>query len=147
MSMWCMMASPLFFSGDMNTLDDFTLNVLCNAEVIEVDQDPLGECARVVKLSDKTFLMVKNLEDGGKAVGLFNRDTDDAKITAKWSDVGVTGKQAVRDLWRQKDLGEFDGEFTATVAGAASCGSHASRNRRRPPTRKTDSRRCSTAKT
>ena len=88
MSMWCLMASPLFFSGDMNTLDDFTLNVLCNAEVIEVDQDPLGECAEVVKLSPKTFLMVKKLEDGGRAVGLFNRDTEDAKITAKWSDIG-----------------------------------------------------------
>jgi alpha-galactosidase len=115
MSMWCLMASPLFFSGDMNTLDAFTLNVLCNAEVIEVDQDPLGECAQVVKLSDKTFLMVKNLEGGAKAVGLFNRDTEDAKMTAKWSDLGVSAKQAVRDLWRQKDLGEFDGDFTATV--------------------------------
>lgn len=116
MSMWCLMASPLFFSGDMNTLDPFTLNVLCNAEVIEVDQDALGQCANVVKLSDKTFLMVKDLEDGGKAVGLFNRDTEDAKITAKWADIGVTGKQAVRDLWRQKELGQFDGEFSTTVA-------------------------------
>jgi alpha-galactosidase len=115
MSLWCMMASPLFYGGDINALDDFTLNVLCNAVVIEVDQDPLGESARVVALSDKAFLMVKKLEDGGRAVALFNRGADDAKITAKWSDVGVTGKQAVRDLWRQKDLGEFDGEFTATV--------------------------------
>jgi alpha-galactosidase len=116
MSMWCMMASPLFFSGDMNTLDEFTLNVLCNAEIIEIDQDPLGQCARVVKLSDKTFLMIKELEGGDKAVALFNRDTDDVKITAKWSDVGVAGKQNVRDLWRQKDLGQFDGEFSATVS-------------------------------
>jgi len=60
--------------------------------------------------------MVKNLEGGARAVALFNRDTDDAKITAKWSDLGLTGKQAVRDLWRQKDLGEFDGEFTAPVS-------------------------------
>ena len=115
MSMWCMMAAPLFFSGDMNSLDAFTLNVLCNAEVIEVDQDALGESASVVKLSPKTFLMVKKLEDGRRAVGLFNRDTKDVKITAKWADIGISGKQAVRDLWRQKDLGEFDGEFTITV--------------------------------
>ena len=39
MSLWCLMASPLFFSGDMNRLDEFTLNVLCNAEMIEVNQD------------------------------------------------------------------------------------------------------------
>jgi alpha-galactosidase len=33
----------------------------------------------------------------------------------KWSDVGVTGKQRARDLWRQKDLGSFAGEFKAKV--------------------------------
>src|ERR1035441_1429220 len=38
MSMWALMASPLFYSGDMGSLDEFTLNVLCNAEVIDVDQ-------------------------------------------------------------------------------------------------------------
>ena len=63
MSLWCLMASPLFYSGDMGRLDEFTLNVLCNPEVIEVDQDPLGQCARVVPLSADTFLMVKDLED------------------------------------------------------------------------------------
>ena len=42
MSMWALMAAPLFYSGDITRLDAFTLNVLCNAEVIEVDQDPLG---------------------------------------------------------------------------------------------------------
>ena len=115
MSLWCLMASPLFYSGDMSQLDAFTLNVLCNPEVIEVDQDPLGECAQVVKLTDDTFLMVKNMEDGSKAVGLCNRGETKEVITAKWSDLGVTGKHIVRDLWRQKDLGKFDGQFQATV--------------------------------
>ena len=36
-------------------------------------------------------------------------------VTAKWSDLGVTGKQAVRDLWRQKDLGVFEGRYAAAV--------------------------------
>ena len=49
MSMWCLMASPLIFSGDMARLDPFTLNVLCNAEVIDVDQDALGRQARIVR--------------------------------------------------------------------------------------------------
>ena len=89
--------------------------MLCNPEVIEVDQDPLGQCARVVKLDDDTFLMVKDLDDGTKAVGLCNSGEDKASVTAKWSDVGVKGKQPVRDLWRQKDLGKFAGEFKAEV--------------------------------
>ena len=30
-----------------------------------------------------------------------------------WSDLGITGKYIVRDLWRQKDLGVFENEFSA----------------------------------
>ena len=51
MSFWSLMAAPLVFSGDMTRLDDFTLNVLCNAEVIGVDQDPLGRQARMVRIA------------------------------------------------------------------------------------------------
>ena len=36
-------------------------------------------------------------------------------MTAKWSDLGLAGKQIVRDLWRQKDLGTFEGQFSAAV--------------------------------
>jgi alpha-galactosidase len=36
-------------------------------------------------------------------------------MTALWSDLGITGKQKVRDLWRQKDIGTYDKKFTAKV--------------------------------
>ena len=115
MSLWCLSAAPLFYSGHMGKLDEFTINVLCNPEVIDVDQDPLGQCGRVVPLAEETFLMVKDLEDGSKAVGLFNRREMETRVTAKWSDVGVRGKQTVRDLWRQQDFGPFEDEFGAAV--------------------------------
>jgi alpha-galactosidase len=116
MSLWCLMASPLFYSGDMNRLDPFTLNVLCNSEVIEVDQDPLGQCAEVVPLAGKTFLMVKSLDDGSTAVGLGNGGESPATVTATWAALKLTGKHVVRDLWPQKDLGTFDGQWSTTVA-------------------------------
>jgi len=115
MSLWCLMASPLFYSGDMSRLDEFTLGVLCNPEVIEVDQDPLGQCARVVPLGEETLAMVKDMEDGSKAVGLFNRGEMEAPVTAKWSELGIEGTWRVRDLWRQKDLGEMSGEIQVKV--------------------------------
>jgi alpha-galactosidase len=115
MSLWCLSAAPLFFSGDMGKLDDFTVNVLCNPEVIEIDQDPLGQCARVVPLADDTFLMVKDLADGTKAVGFCNHGEFPAKVTASWKDVGVTGRRIVRDLWRHQDFGKFRNQFTADV--------------------------------
>jgi len=115
MSLWALVAAPIFYSGDLSRLDEFTLNVLCNPEVIAVNQDPLGQCARIVTLDEDTFLMVKDLAEGTKAVGLCNRGEARASVTTKWSDVGVKGKQPVRDVWRQKDLGKFNGEFKADV--------------------------------
>lgn len=115
MSMWCLLPAPLFFSGDMTRLDPFTLGILCSPELIEVNQDALGRSARAVKLDGDTFLMVKELEGGALAVGFCNKGELPVEIAAKWSDLGVSGKQAVRDLWRQKDLGVFEDSIATTV--------------------------------
>ena len=115
MALWCLSAAPLFYSGDMGQLDPFTLNVLCNPEVLEVDQDELGQCGRVIPLGKKTFVMVKDLADGSKAVGLFNRGPVPVRVTANWSELGLGGAQRVRDLWRQQDLGVFEKTFEAGV--------------------------------
>ena len=114
-SLWCVLAAPLILSGDITRLDEFTLSLLCNDEVIEVDQDPLGKPGRRVSRDGLLEVWAKEMEDGNKAVGLFNRGETDATVTAKWSDLGLSGKQIVRDLWRQKDLGHFQGQFQAPV--------------------------------
>lgn len=115
MSMWSLMAAPLIFSGDMTKLDAFTLNVLCNSEVIDVDQDPLGRQGSILRQTTNEFILVKDLEDGSKAVGLFNLGEEPAKLAVSWTDLGISGKQRVHDLWRQKDVGEFDNQFQAEV--------------------------------
>ncbi len=114
-SLWALLAAPLIYSGDLTRLDEFTLNVLCNPEVIEVNQDSRGECARVVRQSEEQALFIKNLEDGSIAVGLCNWGEFPAEMTARWEDLGVNGKHKIRDLWRQKDLGKFSRQFTTTV--------------------------------
>jgi alpha-galactosidase len=108
MSLWSLMAAPLIFSGDMAKLDAFTLNVLCNAEVIEVDQDLLGKQAKILRQTGDEFVLVKELADGSKAVGLFNLSSHPRKISVAWHDLGISGKQHVRDLWRQKKIGSFN---------------------------------------
>jgi alpha-galactosidase len=115
MSMWCLMAAPLFYSGDMRVLDNFTLNVLCNAEVIEVDQDPLGRQAKPVVQDDETLVMAKPMEDGSLAVGLFNVAELTREISVDWSVLGIQGRRAIQDLWRQKNLGVWETHFTASV--------------------------------
>jgi alpha-galactosidase len=115
MSMWALMAAPLFYSGDITRMDDFTLNVLCNAEVIDVDQDPLGKQARVARKTDSEFVLIKPLEDGSAAVGLFNLSEEPRTIALTLADAGLQGRVQPRDLWRQKDLPPSQDIFTASV--------------------------------
>ena len=114
-SLWCLVAAPLIFSGDITRLDDFTLSLFTNDEVIEVDQDPLGKPGRRVAIEGDLEVWARDMEDGTKAVGLFNRGEDATTVTAKWADLGLKGKRIVRDLWRQQDLGKYEGEFKASV--------------------------------
>ncbi len=114
-SLWCLVAAPLIFSGDMTRLDEFTLGLLSNDEVIDVDQDPLGKPGRRVAKENQLEIWMKEMEDGSRAVGLFNRGEGEARVTARWADLGLQGRQAVRDLWRQQELGSFQNQFAATV--------------------------------
>jgi alpha-galactosidase len=114
-SLWSLLAVPLVYGDGLHKIDDFLLSVLCNPEVIEIDQDVLGKSAKTVLLGDEAVLFVKDMADGSKAVGLVNRSEMEIDITAKWSDLGIQGKQRVRDVWRQKDLGEYSDSFTAKV--------------------------------
>jgi len=114
-SLWCLLAAPLIFSGDMTRLDEFTLSLLTNDEVLEVNQDPLGRQASRVALHGETQVWAKDMQDGSKAVGLFNTAEIEMDVAVLWSDLKISGKQRVRDLWRQKDIGVFEGRFQARV--------------------------------
>ena len=114
-SLWSIVAAPFIFSGDITRMDDFTLSILSNDEIIEVDQDPMGKPGFRASKDGETEVWKRPLEDGSIAVGLFNRGEKEAKVTANWSDLSLSGKQKVRDLWRQEDLGSFSKSYTASV--------------------------------
>jgi alpha-galactosidase len=114
-SLWCLLASPLLIGCDMTQMDDFTMNLLTNDEVLEVNQDPLGHQAGRVSQEGRLEVWAKDMEDGSKAVGLFNRGELEAPVKATWQALGLAGRQKVRDLWRQKDLGEFSDQFEAKI--------------------------------
>ena len=115
MTLWCMAAAPLLIGGDIMEMDQFTLDVLSNDEVIAVDQDPLGKAASRVWQKGDLEVWARPLSDGTKAVALFNRSAYKQNVTARWSDVGLSGRQPVRDLWMRRSLGSFRRSFTAEV--------------------------------
>ncbi len=114
-SLWCLLSAPLILSGDITRLDAFTLSLLTNDEVLDVDQDPLGKGALRLVKDGAREVWVKEMEDGSKAVGLFNRGDEEALMSVRWSEIGLRGRQSVRDLWRQKDLGTFADRFSTPV--------------------------------
>lgn len=115
-SLWCMMACPLFFSGDMAALDDFTYNILCNPEMIAVNQDRLGRCADPVRMEESEWVLKKVLADNSVVVGFFNISAKgNREIKTTWKELEINGSKKARDLWRQKDIGEWNSEMTVSV--------------------------------
>jgi len=115
LALWALQAAPLFIGADLSRLDDFTLALLTNDEVIDVDQDPLGTAGTRVRREGRLEIWARPLADGTHAVGLFNRGLAPKDVTVHWADLGLSGTQQVRDLWLRKDLGKFKDTFTARV--------------------------------
>ena len=114
-TLWSMLASPLLLGCDIAKLTPFQIDLLTNDDVLAVNQDPLGQQAGRRAQEGTLEVWSKKLEDGSLAVGLFNRGIVPAKVTARWQDLGITGPRKVRDLWKQKDLGEFRDSYGAEV--------------------------------
>ena len=112
MSLWSILAAPLLAGNDIRDMKPSIAAILMNKEVIAVDQDKLGKQGTRVSKDGDLEVWSKPLADGGHAVGLFNRGDAAAKVTAKWSDIGVTGSHKLRDLWKHEDLGSKSGEYS-----------------------------------
>jgi len=100
----------------MDKLDDFTLNLLSNDEVLALDQDALGHGATCVWSNAAVRVYAKPLADGGRGVGFFNLGPAPANLDFKdLAAVGLSGNQHVRDLWRQQDLPDVDAAGTLSL--------------------------------
>ncbi len=115
MSLWSLLAAPLLAGNDLRDISPGILEILTNKEVIAIDQDKLGKQGVRVSQNGDLEVWARPLADGGHAVALFNRGDAGAKVTARWSDIGVKGSHKVRDLWAHADRGKFSDEYAAEV--------------------------------
>ena len=108
-SLWSLFSAPLLIGCDMEKLDDFTLNLLTNDEVIDINQDPLGKQATCLQTIGDLRIYVKELEDGSRAVGFCNFGNDIIDLPYKdFEKLDINGRFNVRDLWRQKDIANIE---------------------------------------
>ena len=114
-SLWSLLAAPLLIGCDLEQLDAFTLNLLTNDEVLAINQDPMGKQAMQIRTSDDYEIWARDLEDGSKAIGLFNKTEKPLNVPVEMTDVQLEGKWLLRDVWTQCDLGKVRGHFEMKV--------------------------------
>ena len=116
-SLWAILAAPLMAGNDLAAMSAETKTILTNKEVVAIDQDSLGiEGRRVLKDGD-IEVWARPLEDGGRAVVLFNRSKETRKISVPWAalDYPAALTLKVRDLWSHKALPAAKGAFSSEV--------------------------------
>jgi alpha-galactosidase len=116
MSLWCILAAPLFAGNDLTQMSRTTLETLTNQEVIAIDQDAAGVQGHRVWQEGPTQAWLKALADGTKALVVLNTQNRPTTVTVSLKKLGLPDSMQARDLWLRKDLGTFHQHLTVSMA-------------------------------
>jgi alpha-galactosidase len=105
LNLWAVLAAPFMLGNDVRIMTRETVSALTNAEVIAIDQDPLGKQAKRVSQSGATEVWARPLADGSTAAAFFNRGDQSAAVAVSWQQLGIDGPRRVRDVWWHQNLG------------------------------------------
>jgi len=115
MTLWCVLAAPLFAGNNLTKMSRTTLEMLTDPEVIAVDQDAAGVQGHCAWQEGPLEIWTKSLADGSTAIALLNTDNHPMTITADFKALGLPETIHARNLWRRKDLGTFKNNCTVLV--------------------------------
>jgi len=111
--MWCMVSAPLMIGCDLTKLNETTLNLLKNKELIAVNQDALCLQAYVMKeypsdsgelLGEIWYKKLYSHSGERRAVAFVNRSEQPLKMSASMRELGFGGKVTLlRDIYRGID--------------------------------------------
>jgi alpha-galactosidase len=121
MSLWSIARSPLMYGGDMSKMDDFTLSLLTNSEVMSINQassnnhqlfnkDGLVAWVADVPRSKDKYLAVFNINNKPA-----DQTATGTKVTVNLIDLGFSKACKVRDLWKKSEVGNITGEFAPEI--------------------------------
>ncbi len=116
MTLWSLLAAPLIAGNDLRAMTPQIKDILMNREVITIDQDSAGKQGKRISSPGDQETWTRDLADGGKAVALFNKSGERAKMTVHWAELGLKASpKRMRDLWSHSEIrGEGD-SWTADV--------------------------------
>lgn len=103
MTLWSIFRSPLMLGTELRLIDDWTLSLITNEEVIRVLKHSYG--ARQIMRTDDTVVWKSYDEDGSIYVAFFNISFSKTYPSVSFKQLELNGEYEVRDLWAHKDLG------------------------------------------
>lgn len=116
MTLWSILAAPLIAGNDLRTMTQSIKDTLMNREVIAIDQDQAGKQGKRVSPEGEQEIWVRVLAGGARAVALFNKSSEPAKMTLRWSDAGIQGTPThVRDLWLHSEIKAVGDSWTSEI--------------------------------
>ncbi|MEO7932627.1 MAG: glycoside hydrolase family 27 protein [Chthoniobacterales bacterium] len=114
MSLWCIARSPLILGTDMTQLDEATLALLTNDEVLAVNQASAGN-RQLFEKGDLIAWVADVPESKDKYLAVFNTGDAPAPVPVELSAVGFTGRVAVRDLWARRTQDDVRSTFAPVI--------------------------------
>jgi lysophospholipase L1-like esterase len=113
-TLWSIARSPLIMGGDLTKLDDYTLSLMTNNEVIAVDQT--GRNAHQVFNGNGRIAWMSDVPGSrDKFLALFNTTDDATNVSVLTVELTLSPGVRIRDLWQQKDLGDVVGSFNCQL--------------------------------
>lgn len=117
MTLWSIARSPLIMGGDLRHLDDATLALLTNPEVLAVNQRSSEN--RPHFLQDGLRLWTARGEEG-RYLALFNTTAKTQRFAVPLAALGLGPRVKVRDLWARRDLGVAEATIWSTLTSHGS---------------------------
>lgn len=112
MTLWAVFRSPLFFGGELRLTDDYTLSLVTNPEVINVNQNS----EKPLFLYNKGGIAVWQTKiENCTAVAVFNLSDEEKHYKLSFLDLGIENVRAVRDLWARKDIPKCENDVTVSL--------------------------------
>ncbi|HWT75929.1 MAG TPA: glycoside hydrolase family 27 protein [Mobilitalea sp.] len=106
MSLWAMSRSPLILGCELTDLDEFSLSLITNPEVLNINQNSQGNHQH--SRHDDCPVWVAEGPNGQKYLGLFNLNEEARVVGVILDEVGLKGTQKVTDVWNGSGLGSCE---------------------------------------
>ena len=113
MTLWSIFRSPLMFGGEMRNNDEWTLSLMTNEEVIDVNQNSHG--GKQVYRDEETIIWTAISSDEMPLIAVFNVSDTEKEITVDLTDYDSAGEYTLRDLWAKEDVCRIKDKFTCRV--------------------------------